>query len=498
MTTDMMPRQSGSFAAGALRSPARESPLRAAAAPGGVLAVLPRGEAIRNFIYTGALQELARQTEVSVLSVMPSETYRRSLEGDFDRVFELEAVEDPWRVRIVREALETAHGRFLWSSAARMRASLRDQEAQGPIARLKRLGKKLVFYPFANRRGLAILERLECASSGRSPATTAGVRFLEELRPSLVFNGSHVHSRSAIRMMHAARKLGIPTAAFIFSWDNLTSQGRITPPYDHYLVWSEGMRQQLLRIYDSVRPEQVFVTGTPQFDLHRRPEDCWTRQEFCDRVAADPGRPIVLYSTGMPNHMPGEPLIVERLADLLASMADPSPPQLLVRVYAKDLSGRFEELRRRRPDILMPRVDWNPRWLTPEPGDGPMLTNTLRHCALGINVASTISLELCMFDKPVINVGYNPPGLDITPVDYRRYYSYDHYRVVVESGAVAVADSEAEMGALLLRSLQRPEERRDERRALTARMFGDTLDGMSGSRVARRLAELARVGGHGV
>src|SRR5262249_41794127 len=155
------------------------------------------------------------------------------------------------------------------------------------------------------------------------------LHLFQELKPALVFNGSHVHSRVATQVVHAARRVGIPTATFIFSWDNLTSQGRIVPPYDHYLVWNNEIREQLLQIYRAVRPEQISVTGTPQFDFHFRPQFHWSREEFCTRVGADPARPIVLYSTGMANHMPGEPRIVEGIADMLAEMADLGRPQLL-------------------------------------------------------------------------------------------------------------------------------------------------------------------------
>ena len=101
-------------------------------------------------------------------------------------------------------------------------------------------------------------------------------------------------------------------------------------------------------------------------------------------------------------------------------MKDAGSPQLLVRVYPKDRTGRFDDIKRRYPDVLFPKVAWEPNWLTPMPDDTCMLTNTLRHAAVGINVASTVSLELCMFRKPVINVAYNPPGIDIYPFDYRR------------------------------------------------------------------------------
>jgi hypothetical protein len=257
-------------------------------------------------------------------------------------------------------------------------------------------------------------------------------------------------------------------------------------------VWNESLKTELLRIYPSVRADHVFVTGTPQFDFHFRPELAWSREEFCARVGADPRRPIVLYSTGMANQMPGEPRIVERIAAMLRDMSEDGPPQLLVRVYAKDRTGRFDELRRKLPDVLFPPVKWKERWLTPEPEDTEMYSNTLRHAALGINVASTVSLELCMFDKPVINVGYDPPGIDTQGVRFERYYRFDHYRPVVESGAVVVARSEEEMPDLLAKALSNPEQASRQRRAFLQEMMGQTLDGQSGGRVAQAILEMAR------
>ena len=96
-----------------------------------------------------------------------------------------------------------------------------------------------------------------------------------------------------------------------------------------------------------------------------------------------------------------------------------------------------------------------------------------------------------MFDKPVLNVGYNPPGFDGVTVDYIRYYDYDHYRPVVESGAVELARSEAELDGLIRQALLDPTRRRSERRELLRRIFGDTLDGRSGDRVAEVLLKLA-------
>ena len=459
---------------------------------GDIVVVIPRGEVIRNFVYTGALDEVAEDSGVSLLSVLPSDELTELLVKRYQKVLHLENYPERWIVRILREILEIAHGRWLWSNAAQERWRLRDVEADTTGKKLKRWTKKLACYPFANRTGLHLLSRAERATSRWFRTTDEFVRLFKELKPSLVFNGSHVHSSVAIQSIQAAQWLGIPTATFIFSWDNLTSQGRILPSYDYYLVWNEAIRDQLLDIYKEIRPEQIFITGTPQFDFHFQPEFYWTREKFCAQVGADPSRPIILYTTGMANHMPGEPSIVESIADLLRDMTDLGSPQLLVRVYPKDQTGRFEELKVRRTDILFSKTHWEKAWHTPRFEDCYMLTNSVRHADIGINVASTISLELCMFNKPVINVGYNPPEVDRGSIDYARYYEFDHYRPVVESGAVRVAGSEIEMHALLRSALAEPQKDSAERRKLIRQMFGNTLDGQASHRVAAQLVNLAQ------
>jgi hypothetical protein len=456
-----------------------------------IVAVLPRGEAIRNFVQSGALDLVAREAELSVFTVLPEPDSLTRLRDKYRRVSLLSETAERYPVRILRDLLDLAHGRNLWSAAAQERWRLRDAEARTFGKRLKRLAKKLVSIPFATERGVLLLERLERVASRVLVPSAHYENTFRRLRPALIFNGSHVHSENAIQAIQAAQWLRIPTAAFIFSWDNLTSQGRIFPAYDYYLVWNEDIKQQLLRIYPRISAEQVFVTGTPQFDFHFRQNSYWSRDQFCLKVGISPDRPIVLYSTGMPNHMPGEPQIVEGIADMLSEMTDLGRPQLLVRVYPKDHSRRFEELKRRRHDIVFPDAQWVPQWLTPTESDNQMLTNTLRHADVGINVASTISLELCMFDRPVVNVAYDPPGMKSIRVPYARYYEYDHYRTVVESGAVDVARTPEQMRSQLRQSLIDPTARQLQRRLLMQRMFGDTLDGRSSERVAGVLLELA-------
>ena len=458
---------------------------------GGIVAIIPRGEVLRNFGFTGTFEKIARERTLSLLSVKTP----RSCDSFFDdlgaRIFPLTEYPEPWLVRIQREMLDIAHGRWIWSRAAQARWQTRDREAITVAQKAKRLGKKAIGIAMANKPGLNMLTITERSTSKMLSYKEEYLKLYESLKPGLVFNGSHIHSRNAIQAVQSAQWLGIPTATFVFSWDNLTSQGRVILPYDYFLVWNEALKDQLLDLYDWIRPENVFVTGTPQFDFHFQPGFHMSREEFCESIGADPARPIVFYSTGMANHMPGEPEIVEQIADILGDIEIAVRPQLLVRVYPKDQTGRFESLKARRKDIIFPRVEWEPEWLTPKYEDSKALVNTLRHCAVGINVASTISLELCMFDKPVINVGFNPPSVAEAEVSYARYYEFDHYKPVIESGAICLARSQQELREMILECLRNPAARTHERRMLISEMFGDTLDGCSSTRVADTLLRLA-------
>src|SRR5437870_27181 len=89
-----------------------------------------------------------------------------------------------------KEHLGKAHGRWLWSEAAKERWRLRDREATTPLLKLKRVLKKLACYPFANRTGLVVLSEVGRLSRRLLGPSEEYVELFKRLRPALVFNGS--------------------------------------------------------------------------------------------------------------------------------------------------------------------------------------------------------------------------------------------------------------------------------------------------------------------
>jgi hypothetical protein len=91
-----------------------------------------------------------------------------------------------------------------------------------------------------------------------------------------------------------ARRLGIPVAMAVASWDNLTNKGVLAVQPDCVIVWNEAQKREAVELH-GVPPERVRITGAQLFDdwFERRPAT--VREIFCRRIGLDPNRPFLLY-----------------------------------------------------------------------------------------------------------------------------------------------------------------------------------------------------------
>lgn len=458
-----------------------------------IVLVIPRGEAVRNFLYSETLSRLAQGARITLLSVVDDPEFQERFAPLTEEIITLKEHPRPRAVSYFRTLAENAHDRWVWSHTHQNQWWLRDQRARRNGHVWRRRFVKGATRLLAHRPLLRGLTRVEQSLTYRSRSTREFDALFQRLQPDLVFNGSHIHGLAGELPLRVAHRMGIPTAGFIFSWDNLTSRSRIFVPYDHFFVWHEGMQRELRRIYPEIGPGRIHVTGTPQFDYHFQDDYLLSRQELARRVGFDPERPYVFYTAGIAHHFFEEHRHVELVIRLLDELDLPEKPQLVVRTNVKDTSPEMTAIAERGlPDVYFPRAAWEPRWETPRPEDLPVYTSLLHHCALGINAASTVTLELLMLDKPCINLDFDPPGAELAPeLGYSRHLLFDHYRPVAESGAVMVARSEEDMAQMLRRGLTDPDELALRRQAFIRHTFGHTLDGHAGRRVAEGLLSIA-------
>jgi hypothetical protein len=464
-----------------------------------LLLVVPDGVGVRNFVLGSFLREASERGPVVALHVVPDEllpTYSDIAPGvewePLPRASSGRAAET------LANALAYAHMNWAGTRAMRRRlaapvhaptfgrwAMIRAARAMGRVA--------------SNRSGIAALSSMHRVAASRSASVAEMRRRLEKLAPSVLFC-SHQRPPEILAPALAARELGIPTATFIFSWDNLTSKGRIAAPFDHYLVWSGQMRDELLRYYPDVAPERVHVVGTPQFDPHDDARLQWTREEFFARLGADPARKLICFSGGDTGTCPDDAKHVNVLMEQVRSGRIPGNPQVVLRPAPVDSGARYEPVRARFPELIYAPAEWvhvrpdNWARVMPLPGDVAFLANLTRHADVNVNTASTMTLDFAIHDRPVVNLAFDmtsPPPLG-KPL-WEVYYQYEHYRPVVELGAVRVARSAEELATHVSAYLANPALDREARRKLVELEVSLPL-GRSSARILDVLEAIARPG----
>ena len=337
---------------------------------------------------------------------------------------------------------------------------------------------------FADPAGFPAMERRERAILLREyPHAAEYERLLRAHAPDLVVATlPHAHEEAPPAIV--ARHLGLRTAAWVNSWDNLSSKPAYYTAYDHYFVWSETMRGELRRYYPEAAGATVDATGVPHFDWYRCGSMRISREEHCAAYGLDPARPIVLYGAATPHLAPAEELVVQRLARDLEDLE--GRPQLLVRLHPGDGGERFRDMP---VAIQVPgrRGEGRLGGYCPTPEENRELVSTLLHADVVINLASTLTLDAAVCDRPVVNVAYDlSPGRRFQTLAEQFYTHYDHYETVVQTGAMRLARTPEELAAHVAAYLRDPGLDREGRRRLSDLWCGP-VDGQAGHRLAAAL-----------
>lgn len=313
---------------------------------------------------------------------------------------------------------------------------------------------------------------------------------LTRSRPSaVVVTGPFQFKQPAIAAV--AKNLGIPVLALIPSWDNVSTKNRFVFNYDGYIVWNARLRDELHHFYPETRDKPIYVVGAPQFDVFYNQDFHQTREVFCSTIGIDPKLPIVLYALGSPN------FLVEHHGALnLAkqiSRGELGDIQMVVRPHPLHNEGEMERLF----DGFGPRVVVQ---RTAEPGDRALgrtqdgdqivdWVNTFRHADIVINLCSTVSIDAALFDRPIINLDFDPqPGQPDQRLIHDINHNWTHFSPVAESGGVLLVRDYDAMVAAIETYLRQPELHREQRRFI-AQLVCEHLDGKCGERMAEAIID---------
>jgi len=316
----------------------------------------------------------------------------------------------------------------------------------------------------------------------QSYVTQNFITILSNDKPSILFF-THQRPPYIAPLVYAATINSIKTCSFIFSWDNLSSKGRMPAVFDSFLVWSNLMKDELQYFYPSVNKNNIHVVGTPQFEPYVMDEYKTSKEKFYKNFNLDSSKKTICFSCGDLSTGKNDQLAISVISDAILQNKIKHSVNLLVRTSPADDGSRFNELRKKYPFIVWNKPKWKQTrenhaepWSQRIPlrEDIKDLRSILEYSDLSINMCSTMSLDFMIFNKPVINqvLGNKDNGL----FDDQRFLNYNHYKTVVESGAVVIAKTKKELISAINHSLTYPLERKKQQEKILKLEISKELD----------------------
>jgi hypothetical protein len=247
-----------------------------------------------------------------------------------------------------------------------------------------------------------------------------------------------------------------------------------------------------MRFYPQVSTDRITVTGTPQFDFHRRPGLVWSRQKTLERLWLPPGACYFLYTTTTQALAPAEPDLVARIARRMAGDVMLGRFWLVVRTHPMDDWARWNGIPGVSDRIVLSHA-WvvepdSDRWAVPTPDDQARYISSLAHAEACLNIASTATLDAAILDRPAIGIRFEHESDAPREILYEEYDA-DHYRPLVESGGVRVALNWSELMDLMRQAVTAPDKDRTARECMVARECG-IVDGRAAQRTTDALLGL--------
>jgi hypothetical protein len=316
-------------------------------------------------------------------------------------------------------------------------------------------------------------------------------RLLELKLDVIVCTGPFQYDQPAI--FATAKKLGIPTLAYIPSWDNVTTKNRMLFKYDGYIVWSEQIKKELHEVYPYTKNQPVYVVGAPQYDIFKQHKFYQTREKFCEEQGLNSELPIIVYALGSPNFLKehhGAIALAERVSQGYLGNA-----QLLVRPHPiHDNAELREEFEKFSPQVRLQKTANAGRKLEERTQDNTQIVewiNTFRHANVVVNLSSTVTIDAAIFDCPVVNLDFDPqPGQVQQQLIKDINHKWNHFKPIAESDGVWLVNDLNEMIYAVKTYLQNPNLHNAKRQWITQYVCG-YLDGKCGERMAQAVRQFA-------
>lgn len=319
---------------------------------------------------------------------------------------------------------------------------------------------------------------------------------LQKYSPDLVVAGTPGYARDDVHLLRAAKRLGIPSATVMLSWDNLTSKGYMGAMPDELLVWSQLMADEAVELHHYPR-EHTYWSGAAQFDHLAGFRESFDREAWRRAQGIPENAKLLMFGTINPGVMPQQVELLQGLKRAVESNAFAQPCYLWIRLHPQVVQGYWKQaideytalagplVKVEVPPVRDSKLSWD---LPPE--DQQHLASLLSASDVIISPGSTLFIEGACVDAPMISTFYDGPVNRTDGYTSTRFKYYTHYAKMNASGGISEAFAEAELIQQVNAYLAEPALHRAERAGIVQLELGE-LDGQAAGRTAEYLLRFA-------
>lgn len=278
---------------------------------------------------------------------------------------------------------------------------------------------------------------------------------LEREKPDFIFC-TNQRPVNAIAALTAAQDLRIPTSTFIFSWDNLPKATMVVEP-DFYFVWSDYMKKELLKYYPFISSDNIFITGSPQFEPHFDLKLRKSREDFFAENNLDKTKEYICFSGDDKTTCPDDAHYLKDVAESIEELNSKREFKIgiLFRRCPVDFSDRYNTVLEKYKDLIVPiqpkweQVGENWNTVIPTREDLQLQINTIFHTKAVINLASSMVFDYAIFNKPCLYLNYNVANKKDESWNPEKVYNFVHFRSMPTGNEVIWLRSKNEIGPKL-------------------------------------------------
>lgn len=427
-----------------------------------LLVVFPDGVGIRNYLYSGVLDDFSK--EICLFHNFTSET--------ISYLKKLGKIEDDL---LIPDYKETVNEKFIRELIvlARLRNNIKITGNESLMENWKPNRQKLsnaIFYRaveavakfYKDYKSILKLELRYNKLIRQNEFYHAVKKILIKINPQLVFC-SHQRAMKMATIFAAAHDLKIPTSTVIYSWDNLP-KAKLALRSDQYLVWSNYMKEEFHLFYPEIPTESIVVSGTPQFTFYADPKYIIEKTDFYKKYQLDISKKTICFSGDDERTSPDDHQYLEDVLDAITKNGLSDQYQILLRRCPIDLTGRHNKVIQKYPNLVKEapplwKFENTKSWteIYPLYDDVALLVSTAFYCDVVINIGSTMAFDFAMFNKPCLFINYDQDVQVDSEWSVDQVYRFQHFRSMESFDAVGWIDSKEMIVPLIQKAIDSPE-----------------------------------------